>query len=1069
MNKKISTLFTAGLLVAGSLFSSAWAADLIKLQDAESGTYKLVVTSAKNSSEGWKDVTSNLYVGVDDNGNFVLTDAANADLVDLTVHSAGGNVRLYSFKVDGNDLKVSYTSGEEEKESGTTFSAVLVDGNGPASALQFTEDEVTYYISHEAVEGSRVLVGATAPSSSVFPDGFQLEEVAGGDINEPSKELNSLYNEKGFNFSVGEDVDGNLFDNDKIVISVDVTDNYPLSSVGANGKDLIIPKGTYFFTDLVWKKDLTNEDVEKGLDYTDIDWPASTVIYASPTETVETTNDDIAKGQGFQLAEGQINDFIFNENASEYVVGDLPIVNACFTVREKGNAYGLRIADFRYQKASTDDYGTKLETKQVDLGVLTISDAKYLCTKTAGDNFDFTLSDSEVLDGKDLLNTTKTAAVYSIQFVAGNQLQSSLVGKYLTLGTENNGNLEWIAKSAELTNTDFPIFQYTITAVEKAKKNDEKYSIVTFTNRETGQYFKAKLYPETVEGVEGALYSMSFPKNDAKFEGVTTVSIARNGYGTVVSEDPVKVNPEAIVRLTELTIDQYAGFSVIEDKAIRTIRYARDVNETSNVWYTGVLPYDGTPAYTLLENKGDGNNKGYFVEEALDAAQFQINVVPSTASKPNPSTIARTYVYWNETTKSVDHVANGDVISAYRYTIQYVSDGAAQNAYFSENGTDDPKLDLVEPSEDAPLQEYYIKENVDGSIALIRNQDAFKNENSIIRVAPYDAKAGINVVPTDDYEYVNYGLYANDRENVYNFDVKDTDLNVYFDDEIPSISWENEGHVTLQNNTLSINGNYISMNEKNEGIMVANAGDAYFLYKTDDDAIIPSFYITRGMGSDTERMFLFNPIDSVEYQVNTEYDPEYMLGKSRLKAMFKAGSINDTRDQMTISVKGETRKIEEAANADGDIWAGLNRFKFQIVKVADEDAYYIRQLPEHVELMQSVENYGIDDEETRYLASHNEYLYLTTDKADAMEVVVEKTEGPVANETIADEAEGVQVIAGNGAVTIQGAVGKTVVITNILGKAVANTTLTSDNQTINVPAGIVVVTVDGEAVKAIVK
>ena len=259
------------------------------------------------------------------------------------------------------------------------------------------------------------------------------------------------------------------------------------------------------------------------------------------------------------------------------------------------------------------------------------------------------------------------------------------------------------------------------------------------------------------------------------------------------------------------------------------------------------------------------------------------------------------------------------------------------------------------------------------------------------------------------------------------------------------------------------------MNEKNEGIMVANAGDAYFLYKTDDDAIIPSFYITRGMGSDTERMFLFNPIDSVEYQVNTEYDPEYMLGKSRLKAMFKAGSINDTRDQMTISVKGETRKIEEAANADGDIWAGLNRFKFQIVKVADEDAYYIRQLPEHVELMQNVANYGIEDEETRYLASHNEYLYLTTNKADAMEVVVETTVGPVANETIADEAEGVEVIAGNGAVTIQGAAGKTVVITNILGKAVANTTLTSDNQTINVPAGIVVVTVDGEAVKAIVK
>ena len=73
------------------------------------------------------------------------------------------------------------------------------------------------------------------------------------------------------------------------------------------------------------------------------------------------------------------------------------------------------------------------------------------------------------------------------------------------------------------------------------------------------------------------------------------------------------------------------------------------------------------------------------------------------------------------------------------------------------------------------------------------------------------------------------------------------------------------------------------------------------------------------------------------------------------------------------------------------------------------------------------------------------------------------------NEEIAVE-EGVSVIAGNGAVTIQGAAGKTVVITNILGKAVANTVLTSDKQTINVPAGIVAVAIEGEeAVKAIVR
>ncbi len=73
------------------------------------------------------------------------------------------------------------------------------------------------------------------------------------------------------------------------------------------------------------------------------------------------------------------------------------------------------------------------------------------------------------------------------------------------------------------------------------------------------------------------------------------------------------------------------------------------------------------------------------------------------------------------------------------------------------------------------------------------------------------------------------------------------------------------------------------------------------------------------------------------------------------------------------------------------------------------------------------------------------------------------------NETI-DAVEGIYVVAGNGTVTVQGAAGKSIVITNILGKVVAETVLTSDNATIAVPAGIVAVAVDGEeAVKAIVK
>ena len=79
----------------------------------------------------------------------------------------------------------------------------------------------------------------------------------------------------------------------------------------------------------------------------------------------------------------------------------------------------------------------------------------------------------------------------------------------------------------------------------------------------------------------------------------------------------------------------------------------------------------------------------------------------------------------------------------------------------------------------------------------------------------------------------------------------------------------------------------------------------------------------------------------------------------------------------------------------------------------------------------------------------------------------EKEDMVTSNDEIA--TEGVSVVAGNGTVTVQGAAGKSVVITNILGKVVAETVLTSDNATIAAPAGVVFVTVGNETVKVAVK
>ena len=146
-----------------------------------------------------------------------------------------------------------------------------------------------------------------------------------------------------------------------------------------------------------------------------------------------------------------------------------------------------------------------------------------------------------------------------------------------------------------------------------------------------------------------------------------------------------------------------------------------------------------------------------------------------------------------------------------------------------------------------------------------------------------------------------------------------------------------------------------------------------------------------------------------------------------------------------------------------------NQAKFAFRYVDQEAGSFVIETANYKKLPYA-EKAEIAENNLGYLKWMNGVVVVVDDinNADVYNMNENETDTPTANEDIAVE-EGVEVIAGNGTVTIQGAAGKTVVITNILGKAVANTTLTSDNQTINVPAGIVVVTVDGEAVKAIVK
>ena len=106
--------------------------------------------------------------------------------------------------------------------------------------------------------------------------------------------------------------------------------------------------------------------------------------------------------------------------------------------------------------------------------------------------------------------------------------------------------------------------------------------------------------------------------------------------------------------------------------------------------------------------------------------------------------------------------------------------------------------------------------------------------------------------------------------------------------------------------------------------------------------------------------------------------------------------------------------------------------------------------------------------EPQYIRVHNGVPVLVNAIEDAAIFNVEKTsKNPTANEAIA--AEGVQVIGGQGVVTVQGAAGKVITVANILGQTIANQVAASDNVTIAAPAGVVVVAVEGEATKVVAK
>ena len=1071
MNKKVSTIFAMAALMGGVFSGSAYAETLANFID-ETELEKIDL-----SKQYFIEVGTDQYLKaeVDAEDKTVtytvdrLAAVTDIDQEDVkaylwtlsTAKQASGKIGYEIKNVESGELirvdavnAILLNTIDSNQPGYSTASTVFYFGSA-ADPAEITKDEGYNAGSLFVAEKNLVIAdNAATPSleikatdAGVTGTTITLQAVAPG-INVTPSDLNDLYNSAGFNFALTDSkLSGvtNIFNDKKVLalkVGVDrdgdgVIDETPIKEI--NGVRYEFPAGTYFVTATPWT--LKESEIKAGLGNGYYDFlTRCTFIAIDSDENILDDADEQKKGDGFTLTEVSGKDLVTYKQSANYDENNqiidwsakdgekskgnqVAVANACFTVQESTTAegvYELAIKGARVVEASTAD-------KQIEKDLKLTAGAKIAevyTTSSTDPSYIFKFSESTIVKPVDLLHKGDTATIVNIRFYNANGKDNSYNAKYLT--TDAAGN-DYVAKGKVLADLDAPAYQWVISAAD-ANNN------VTFTNRETGKTFKTQLFDEG-----NGIYSLAPANGNAYFEYYLlteegNVTKADKDGNLVTSSTPVadyQINLKNIkVELIESKATNYAGYLNVDTETLMTLSFGRDIAPTSNKLYPFVSYRTELPAGK--SNHYYFKNSESLTSEVGDAAQWLlIRHKDARVEKYN-------YVYANGSLVNTKN--NGDVVYAAKYAFQLVLDGKVVKNnngtpyYLNANGDD------VEATTDPTY--FSISENADGSVNVMTNRAATK----ALLIDYYDS----NKAETEGWSINAYKGYNFSLKSIDNLDSKATDVKTFLIAEAPAISLPAvEGHYSF----VSELSNYITMDENRDALAAREESEAMYLYVTDKEAVVPSFYVTLGKGqAEGERMFLFCPEDSVDYYVATgSYDKKYQWDENQTKAIFKSAKINESRDTLTTSIKGESTLVAKEANNTEKVEGGIERFKMQIVEAQDADGMYV------------VRQVGGD-----WLYSINGKLSWTGSKNAAMKFDITGAAAPTANEGVS--ATEVKVIATDGAINIKNAAGKNVVISTILGQIVANEVLTSDNATISVPAGIAIVSVDGEeAVKVSVK
>ena len=1037
MNKKFSTLLTMGLLMAGSLFSMANAQAVVveglpigsKVTDFKSGKTYFVVQSTDATLDagdfllGFAKVTSQ-PTQIGKNATTAL--AGNSSNWKTTVTTTDDNLQVKSYL---------WTVKEEKNSGSTEFYYTFTNAlTGKTLMLDASKALVEDYVA--GLTGTISKFTLASDASVAYGAGGTVLTVNGAAnaadgllLTEGGIELKENPSGAGGNFYLYEVAptpveasDLNDAAKGAFTLKYDKSTNNPfsgslrafqVSTLSGSG----IVDGTYFATS--WPASLNGKDEISGTSAL-ADFKKCTFIAANPQSNYKINDLDIDGGEGFGFINVKGSMLLTTpSDVTAMKKGYILSNNAAFAVeQEYGNTTDYQLSLKGASFISKDGKSVKTISGELIIAALNDQQGKYVTTvQESNANFDsYTTTctiDAANLQTVDKLLSTDKASVFNIKFLSKNAGDNTTtVSEYNKYLGVNGATEVFFAQGADFVNLDAPENQWII--VDADKDNN----IFTFQNRDlVGQTFDVQLVKTDKDNVYTVIDKTSTPV----VFNYAWVDKTSKAYTVSSSADGELA--DATIELTAVTVDPAAGFV------------------TNQLDDAGLIKFVATSDQKLIANKlylGEGEAAP--LEMHQNGSAYLWTIVKSEVA---PYESYNDYAYYNATDKKVETKLNADTIKVSLFSFkQYGVD----DTYLTVNSSDQLEVAKADNSEDA--QQFLIKANKNGTYSLIPVEATATDYRDV--VADEDAKTFS--VDDDDATVDNN---TNGASAFYNYE-QTYILTIEKEELTPSLKHE-PNYVALN----ASNRGYVAMDSVLfEGIVapVSSLKSAYTaeeltfrLDTADTDAIVPAFYISH------KGNFMYNAKDSADYYndgtASAEGNRNYLLKDSQkeyVKAIFRAATLVAS-DTLATTVDGKDAAV--TVNKTKETLGGLNNFKFNIVQQTkdSEGEYVIKSVNDRL-----------------YLFNLNGFLGFTSDAAKALVVNVEQSEAPVANEAVTTSS--IKVIAGNGVITVIGAQGKKVAVSNVLGQTIANTVLSSDNATINVPAGIVIVAVEGEAaVKAIVK